>query len=187
MLSKVEELKLISRCVLADDRRAFGELVEAYQPRLRRFFMNLTLGDEYLSDDLAQETFIKAYIELRSFRGMSRFGTWLFRIGYNEFYSYNEYLPEGSTFIRELRAVHPFESYMMSTAANAKDMFSIFEDLTTAIKQLPMIGEDGNKHIRIYNMEGQLVKEARNVSEKEALKGLRHGLYIVNGKKRIIK
>ena len=88
MLSKVEELKLISRCVLADDRRAFGELVEAYQPRLRRFFMNLTLGDEYLSDDLAQETFVKAYIELRNFRGMARFGTWLFRIGYNEFYSY---------------------------------------------------------------------------------------------------
>lgn len=88
MLSRLEELKLISRCVLADDRHAFGTLVEAYQPRLRRFFMNLTLGDEYLSDDLAQETFIKAYIELRSFRGMSRFGTWLFRIGYNEFYSH---------------------------------------------------------------------------------------------------
>lgn len=74
--------------MLADDRHAFGTLVEAYQPRLRRFFMNLTLGDEYLSDDLAQETFVKAYIELRSFRGMARFGTWLFRIGYNEFYSY---------------------------------------------------------------------------------------------------
>ena len=88
MLTKVEELKLISRCVLADDRHAFGLLVEAYQPRLRRFFLNLTLGDEYLSDDLAQETFIKAYIELRSFRGMSRFGTWLYRIAYNEFYSY---------------------------------------------------------------------------------------------------
>ena len=88
MLSRVEEIKLISRCVLADDRHAFGTLVEAYQPKLRRFFMNLTLGNEYLSDDLAQETFIKAYIELRSFRGMSRFGTWLFRIGYNEFYSY---------------------------------------------------------------------------------------------------
>lgn len=46
MLSRVEELKLISRCVLADDRHAFGQLVEAYQPSLRRFFMNLTLGDE---------------------------------------------------------------------------------------------------------------------------------------------
>jgi len=88
VLSKVEELKLISRCVLADDRRAFGTLVEAYQPRLRRFFMNLTLGDEYLSDDLAQETFVKAYLQLRSFRGMARFGTWLYRIGYNVFYSH---------------------------------------------------------------------------------------------------
>ena len=87
MLSRVEELKLISRCVLADDRHAFGMLVEAYQPRLRRFFMNLTLGDEYLSDDLAQETFIKAYVGLRSFQGMSSFGTWLYRIGYNGFYS----------------------------------------------------------------------------------------------------
>ena len=74
--------------MLADDRHAFGTLVEAYQPRLRRFFMNLTLGDEYLSDDLAQETFVKAYIELRSFKGMARFSTWLYRIGYNEFYSY---------------------------------------------------------------------------------------------------
>jgi len=50
--------------------------------------MNLTLGDEYLSDDLAQETFIKAYIQLRSFRGMSKFGTWLYRIAYNEFYNH---------------------------------------------------------------------------------------------------
>ncbi|MBR5030312.1 MAG: RNA polymerase sigma factor [Muribaculaceae bacterium] len=88
MLSQIEELKLVSRCVLADDRHAFGTLVEAYQPRLRRFFMNLTLGDEYLSDDLAQETFIKAYINLRNFRGVARFGTWLYRIGYNEYYSY---------------------------------------------------------------------------------------------------
>lgn len=87
MLSKIEELRLISLCVISDDRRAFGRLVEAYQVRLRRFFMNLTLGNEALSDDLAQETFIKAYLSLRSFKGLSGFGTWLYRIGYNEFYS----------------------------------------------------------------------------------------------------
>lgn len=88
MLSRVEELKLISRCVLADDRNAFGQLVEAYQPQLRRFLLNLTLGDPYLTDDLAQETFIKAYLDLRQFRGLARFGTWLYRIAYNEFCSY---------------------------------------------------------------------------------------------------
>ena len=85
VLSKVEELKLIARCTLGDDRRAFGALVEAYQPEVRRFFLNLTLGDEALSDDLAQETFVKAYLNVRSFRGLARFSTWLYRIAYNEF------------------------------------------------------------------------------------------------------
>ena len=128
MLSKVEELKLISRCVLGDDRRAFGMLVEAYQPRLRRFFMNLTLGDEYLSDDLAQETFIKAYIELRSFRGMSRFGTWLFRIGYNEFYSHkrSEHATSGLEQAPE-RAASPIDSSEISM------------DVKTAMAQLSEI------------------------------------------------
>ncbi len=88
MLSKIEELRLISRCVIGDDRRAFGALVEAYEARLRQFFMSLTLGDAALSDDLAQDTFIKAYTGLRSFKGLASFGTWLYRIGYNEFCSY---------------------------------------------------------------------------------------------------
>lgn len=100
MLSKLEELKLISQCALADNRRAFGELVEAYQPRLRRFLMNLTMGDTFLSDDLAQETFIKAYINIRSFKGISSFSTWLYRIAYNEFYNekrrkHEESMPRG--------------------------------------------------------------------------------------------
>ena len=88
VLSKIEELKLIARCTLGDDRRAFGTLVEAYQPQVRRFFLNLTLGDEALSDDLAQETFLKAYLNVRSFRGVAKFSTWLYRIAYNEFCSW---------------------------------------------------------------------------------------------------
>lgn len=85
MLSKLDEIRLISQCVLVDDRRAFGTLVEAYQPQVRRFLLNLTHGDDMLVDDLAQETFIKAYINVRSFKGLSSFGTWLYRIAYNEF------------------------------------------------------------------------------------------------------
>ncbi len=85
MLSKLDEIKLISRCVLGDDRRAFGTLVEAYQPQVRRFLLNLTHGDDILVDDLAQETFIKAYVNVRAFKGLSSFGTWLYRIAYNEF------------------------------------------------------------------------------------------------------
>ena len=87
MLSKLDEIRLLSQCALADNRDAFGQLVEAYQPRVRRFLLNLTMGDEMLTDDLAQETFIKAYVGIRSFKGLSSFGTWLYRIAYNEFYS----------------------------------------------------------------------------------------------------
>ncbi|MCC8072441.1 MAG: RNA polymerase sigma factor [Bacteroidales bacterium] len=88
MLSRLDEIALIARCVATDDRRAFGRLVEEHQESLRRFLFNLTMGDEALADDLAQETFIKAYTGLRQFKGISKFRTWLYRIAYNEYYSY---------------------------------------------------------------------------------------------------
>lgn len=80
MISKIEELRLIARCVAFDDHRAFARLVDEYSPGLRRFIFNQTLGDAFLTDDIAQETFIKAYTSIRSFRGMARFGTWLYTI-----------------------------------------------------------------------------------------------------------
>ncbi len=85
MLSKIEEIALITRCVAVDDRRAFERLVEEYSPGLRRFIFNLTMGDAALTDDISQDAFIKAYTSLRSFKGMARFKTWLYRIAYNEY------------------------------------------------------------------------------------------------------
>ncbi len=86
-LSKIEEIALLSQCALADNRRAFGRLVEAYQPQVRHMLLNLTLGDEDLTDDLAQETFVKAYLAIRGFKGLSSFGTWIYRIALREFYN----------------------------------------------------------------------------------------------------
>ena len=68
------------------NKQAFDQLVRKYQSPVRRFFLNQTLGDEQLSDDLAQETFIKAYVNISKFRGMSSFSTWLMRIAYNVYY-----------------------------------------------------------------------------------------------------
>ena len=71
-----------------DNKRAFDSLVKEYQSRVRKFFLAQTLGDEPLSDDLAQETFVKAYLKISTFRGTSSFSTWLFRIAYNVYYDY---------------------------------------------------------------------------------------------------
>lgn len=79
-LTKVAELRLIARCVALDDHRAYGRLVEALQPALLRYLHGLTGGDIWLSDDIAQDTFVKAYENLSAFRGASRFSTWLFAI-----------------------------------------------------------------------------------------------------------
>ena len=59
-----------------------------YQSPIRRFFLNQTLGDEALSDDLAQECFIKAYSNIGQFKGLSSFSTWLYRIAYNVYYDH---------------------------------------------------------------------------------------------------
>ncbi|WP_300302180.1 RNA polymerase sigma factor [uncultured Muribaculum sp.] len=88
MLTKWEELRLVARCVSGDDRRAFEKLVVEYQQPLRRFLLNLTMGNASLTDDLAQDTFLKAYLGLRSWQGIARFKTWLFRIAINEYYAW---------------------------------------------------------------------------------------------------
>ena len=89
MKNSSEEAAWIARCVLWDDRRAFAHLVEKYQVRLRRFLLHLTGGDSYLADDLAQDTFVRAYERIRSYKGLSSFSTWLFRIACNLFYDYS--------------------------------------------------------------------------------------------------
>jgi RNA polymerase sigma-70 factor (ECF subfamily) len=85
-MSKTEDLKWVSRVTLLGDTTAFDHLTRKYQSSIRRFFLNLTMGDTQLSDDLAQDTFIKAYLNLSSFQGLAGFSTWLFRIAYNVYY-----------------------------------------------------------------------------------------------------
>jgi len=85
-MNKTDDIRWVAQVTLLGDKSAFDKLTCKYQSPIRRFFLNLTMGDIALSDDLAQETFIKAYLNLHSFLGISSFSTWLFRIAYNIFY-----------------------------------------------------------------------------------------------------
>lgn len=64
------------------DKHAFELLVSKYQRRLMRL-LSRYMRDQGEVEDVAQETFIKAYRALPSFRGDSAFYTWLYRIGIN--------------------------------------------------------------------------------------------------------
>ena len=87
-MTAINDTLLVSRAAVLGDEGAFCQLVKTYQSPIRRFLFNLTDGDEELSKDLAQETFIKAWLNIGSFRAAAKFSTWLFRIAYNVFYDY---------------------------------------------------------------------------------------------------
>jgi RNA polymerase sigma-70 factor (ECF subfamily) len=72
--------------VLQDDHEAFGELVRLHQSAVRQFLRRLT-GDAAEAEDLAQETFWRAYRNLASYEGRGRFLGWLFRLAYQLFVS----------------------------------------------------------------------------------------------------
>jgi len=72
---------LVQRAV-AGDQRAFELLVIKYQRRLQRLIGRM-VRDTDLVEDIAQETFIRAYRALPQFRGDAQFYTWLYRIAVN--------------------------------------------------------------------------------------------------------
>jgi len=67
---------------LAGDSRAFDLLVLKYQRRVERLIGRM-VRDVDLVQDIAQETFIRAYRALAQFRGDAQFYTWLYRIAVN--------------------------------------------------------------------------------------------------------
>jgi len=72
---------LVERTV-AGDQRAFELLVIKYQRRIERLIGRM-VRDVDLVEDIAQETFIRAYRALPKFRGEAQFYTWLYRIAVN--------------------------------------------------------------------------------------------------------
>ena len=72
---------LVERTV-GGDQKAFELLVIKYQRRIQRLIGRM-VRDVDLVEDIAQETFIRAYRALAQFRGEAQFYTWLYRIAVN--------------------------------------------------------------------------------------------------------
>ena len=69
--------------VQSGDAERFGVLVERYEARLQRYAKKFLLdADE--AEDVVQEAFIKAYINIQSFDASRKFSSWIYRIAHNE-------------------------------------------------------------------------------------------------------
>jgi len=68
--------------VLKGDQNAFAEIVELYQDKLYRICYRM-LGNKHEAEDIAQEAFVRAFINIHTFDTNRKFSTWLYRIGTN--------------------------------------------------------------------------------------------------------
>ncbi len=91
----------------------------------------------------------------------------------NDYETNNSGMTDGSRFVLNMRAVHPFEAYM-TTASNAAPYIDVFDDMSTGIHL--MVNGNWTKEEVIYDLQG---RKLNNPSKK--------GVYIINGKKKVIK
>ena len=77
-----EDFVLVQRAQQGEER-AYDELVKRYQERVYATIYHMTANHED-AGDLAQETFIKGFQALKSFKGDSSFYTWVYRIAVNK-------------------------------------------------------------------------------------------------------
>ena len=149
------------------DKRAFELLVEKYQRKLARLLSRL-IRDPGEVEDVAQETFVKAYRALPSFRGESAFYTWLYRIGVNTAKNYlmaaGRRAPTSTEVVAEdaegydegeqLRDINTPESVLLSK--------EIAATVNAAINALP---EELRTAIQLRELEGLSYEEIARVME----------------------
>src|SRR5262245_64809606 len=83
-MSEISDEALVASVVAARDAAACETLVRRYQSKVRNWLRQLT-RDAARADDLAQETFIRAWERAHTFTGRGKFGGWIMKIAYNTF------------------------------------------------------------------------------------------------------
>lgn len=150
-MEKLTDISLVTKVVMLHDRKSFDLLVKKYQSPIRGFFLQQTLGDSQLSDDLAQDTFVKVYTHLQSFKGMSNFSTWLYRIAYNVWYDY----------IRSHKETQDIETPAVACKNSQGGNAALKMDLLNALK---ILSENERTCITLQLMDGLSIDKIAEVT-----------------------
>lgn len=81
-LSKLTDEQVVE-IVRNKDKETYAEIIRRYQKKLLRYAGYIT-GDEHVGADVVQESFIKAYVNLKGFNVKRKFSSWIYRIVHNE-------------------------------------------------------------------------------------------------------
>lgn len=103
-----EEEHLIERLKMPEQRRAaFEEVVRLYSRPLYQQIRRVVIWHDD-ADDVLQNTFVKAWLSIDSFRGDAKLGTWLYRIAFNE----------SITFLSKVKQIVPLDEGIAEVGRN---------------------------------------------------------------------
>ncbi len=122
-----DELEIISH-ILDGDGEQYAALIDRYKNGVYRHCYAI-VRDEEMAQDITQETFIKAYVQLRQYNSAYRFSTWLYKIASNHALS-------------EMRKhqPRPFEDNEIERIVSSlppTDRAALHRELHEAIRKLP--------------------------------------------------
>jgi len=159
--------QLLVERVQQGDKQAFGLLVSKYQRKLVRLLSRL-VRDPAEVEDVAQETFIKAYRALPGFRGESAFYTWLYRIGINAAKNYlaakGRRTPTNSEFDSEEAEVFDDSEQLRDNNSPERILMSkqIADTVNAAMDRLP---EDLRNAISLREIDGMSYEEIAQIMD----------------------
>jgi RNA polymerase sigma-70 factor (ECF subfamily) len=148
-----EEVELLRRAQLGD-RDAFAVLVEHYWDRLYRWLYHLT-HNQHGAEDLVQETFLKAFAHLASFRRGSNFQAWLYRIAYNTFLNQRR---NASRMIRQ-----PFPEALPEEEAGPDEQAISHEALQTLVRAIGRLPNEFRAALLLRIEEGLSFREIADI------------------------
>lgn len=146
------------------DRLAFEKLYRRHRNRIYGLVWRLCGGDGALAEDMLQEAFVRAWQKLDSFRGESRFSTWLHRL------SVNVALSDRRIRVKRLERETALEGAAERMAMGEKDVYADKRmDLEQAISKLPerartvlvLFDIEGYSHAEIAEIAGMAVGSSK--------------------------
>lgn len=133
-------------------REQFIVQVQGGQRAFRRFLTALCCGDSSLADDIAQESYLKAYLSCDGLKDAEKFKAWLYRIGYTTFINHK----------RGERMTVGYEDARDLASQEVADSSFVYQDLYAALNKLPA---KERTSVLLFYMENYSIKEIADIQE----------------------
>ena len=149
---KTQDTELVIR-TLQGDKEAFGELVDKYQGAVYGLCFHL-VGNFADAQDLAQETFVRAYLDLHQLHEPKKFASWLYRVTTNVC---KMWLRKRKTDIAPLDTIAPTE--FLSAQPSPQEIVEQ-EELQLAVwRAIDSLSEKNRLTVTLYYMDGLSYRE----------------------------